>query len=159
MNPYCSGFPIDPIPPVEPLDTDLPHQIQVYQIIVGCINWISTCTHPDIAPALVFLYSYRNAPHPQHYKTIVHALKYPTSTNEYEIYYHSKSASKLKSFNHFPHHHDKEASTEATYPRLSECHQLTVFCDDCLGGQFGGALKEGTPLELFKFNSLSGFLI
>ena len=74
MTHYRSGFPIKTIPPVDPLDPDLPRQEQVYQIIVGCINWLATCTRPDIAPALTFLASHRNAPHPQHYKAVVHAL-------------------------------------------------------------------------------------
>ena len=46
-----------------------------------------------------------------------------------------------------------------TAPSLSECHQLTAFCDANWGDQFGIAVEEGTPLELFKFSSLSGFLI
>ena len=103
MTPYRSGFPIDSIPPVNPLDPDPPHQKRVYQNIVGCINWLETCTRLDIAHELIFLSSYRNSPHPQHYKEAVHALKYPTSTNEY---LHSKSSSKIQAFNHFPHHHN-----------------------------------------------------
>ena len=41
----------------------------------------------------------------------------------------------------------------------SEFHQLTAYCDANWGGQFGSAVEDGTPLELFKFRSLSGFLI
>ena len=44
MTPYSSGFPIDSIPPIDPLDTDISRWRQVYQIIVGCINWLATCT-------------------------------------------------------------------------------------------------------------------
>ncbi|KAL7516710.1 hypothetical protein ACHAWF_000075, partial [Thalassiosira exigua] len=62
-------------------------------------------------------------------------------------------------FNHFPSHHDKEAYTDATPPSPSECHRLTAFSDACWGGQFGNAVEDGTPLELFKFCSLSGYLI
>ena len=52
-----------------------------------------------------------------------------------------------------------EAYIEATAPSLSEYHQLTAFCDAKWGGQFGSSVEEVTPLELFKFRSLSGFLI
>ena len=90
MTPYCSVLQIEPIPPVEPLDPDLLCQRQLYQIIVGLINCIITCTCPDIATALNFLASYRNAPHTQHYKSAIHALRYLTSTNEYGISFHSK---------------------------------------------------------------------
>ena len=33
------------------------------------------------------------------------------------------------------------------------------FCNKNWGGQFGSAVEDGTHLELFKFRSLSGFLI
>ena len=62
MTPYCSGFPINYIPPVDPLDPDLPRQKQVYQSIVGCINWLANFTRPDVAPALTFIALYSNAP-------------------------------------------------------------------------------------------------
>ena len=81
MTPYCYGFPIDSIPTVYPPDTDILRQKQVYQSIVGCINWLATCNLPDISPALIFPASYSNAPHLQHYKAVVHALKYLISTN------------------------------------------------------------------------------
>ena len=75
MTPHPSGLPIDSSPTIDPLDPDLPRQKQVYHIIVGCINWLATCNRPDNSPALTFLASYINAPHPKHYKAGVHALK------------------------------------------------------------------------------------
>ena len=81
MTPYRSGFPIDSIPPVDPLDPHINRRRQFYQSIVGCINVLATCTRPDIASVLAFLASYSNSLHPQHYKAVVHALKYLTSTN------------------------------------------------------------------------------
>ena len=159
MTPYRSRLPIYSIPPIYPLNYDLPHRRQVYQIIVGCINWLDTCTCPDISPDLAFLASYSNSPHPQHYKAAVHALKYLTSTNENGISFLSQISSTIQASNHFPHHHDKEAYSESTAPSPSECHQLTAFCNSNWGGQFGSAVKDGTPLELFRFRALSGFLI
>ena len=47
----------------------------------------------------------------------------------------------------------------ATTPSISECHQLTAYCDANWGGQFGSAVEDGTPLELLKLRSLSSFLI
>ena len=61
-----------------------------------------------------FLASYSNSPHQQHYKAAVHALKYLTSTNEYGISLHSESSATIQAFNHFSHHYDIEAYTEAT---------------------------------------------
>ena len=159
MSPYRSGLPIDSLPPPDPSDPDLERRTKVYQSIVGSINWLAQCTRPDIAPALTFLASYLQAPSAQHYKAAIHALKYLFSTSEYGISFHSDAPSTLQAYNHFPHHHDKEAYTDATPPSVSECHQLTGFSDACWGGQFGNAVADGTPLELFKFRSLSGYVI
>ncbi|KAL7489171.1 hypothetical protein ACHAW6_014756, partial [Cyclotella cf. meneghiniana] len=63
-------------------------------------------------------------------------------------------------FNHFPHHHDKEAYSDTTpTPSPSDCYNLTGFSNTCRGGQFGNAVADGTPLEMFKYCSLSGFVI
>ena len=35
MTPNCSGFPIESIPPIDPLDPDIPCRKQVYQSIDG----------------------------------------------------------------------------------------------------------------------------
>ena len=43
-------------------------------------------------------------------------------------------------------------------PSPYECHQLTAFCEAFWGVQFGSTVDDETPLELFKFLSLSGFL-
>jgi hypothetical protein len=159
MTPYRSGYPIDSIDSADPADPDLKRRTKVYQSIVGSINWLATCTRPDIAPALTFLASYSLAPSHQHYKSAIHALKYLMSTSEYGISYHSNACQSLQAFNHFPHHHDKEAYNDATPPSPSECHNLTAYSDACWGSQIGNAVPDGTPVELFKFRSLSGFVI
>jgi hypothetical protein len=160
MTPYCSGIPIDSIPPPDPDDPDLKRRTKCYQAIVGCINWLAACTRPDVAPALTFLASYSTNPSHQHYKSALHILKYLYSTSEYGISFHSSANKTIQAFNHFPHHHDKEAYSDATTPPSpADCPNLTAFSDPCWGGQFGNAVPDGTPLELFKFRSLSGYLI
>ena len=159
MTPYRSGLPIDSLPPPPPDDPDLKRRKKIYQGIVGSINWLAQCTRPDVSPALTFLASYSNAPSAQHYQAALHVLKYLYSTSDYGISYHSDACNTIQAFNHFPHHHDKEAYTDATPPSPSEVMQLTSFTDACWGGQFGNALPEGTPIELFKFRSLSGYVI
>ena len=159
MTPYRSGYPIDSIPAAAPDDPDLARRTKVYQSIIGCINWLATCSRPDVAPALTFLSSYNMAPHQQHYKAALHVLKYLFSTSSYGISYHSNASDKLQAFNHFPNHHDTEAYSGATPPSPAECHELTSYSDACWGGQFGNYVEDGCPLELFKFRSLSGLLI
>ena len=163
LTPYRSGLHIDAIPNSDPNDPDLKRRTKVFQSIAGCINWLACCTRPDVSPVLAFLASYNMAPHhaPHHqlYKAAIHVLKYLLSTAEYGISFHSDATDSLQAFNHFSHHHDKEAYSDATPPSPSECHQLTVYSDACWGGQFSNHVPEGTPLELFKFRSLSGVLI
>ena len=62
MTPYRSGLPVDAIPPPDANDPDQKRQTKGYQSIVGCINWLTTCTRPDISPCLTFLASYSNQP-------------------------------------------------------------------------------------------------
>ena len=159
MTPYRPGLPIDSIPPPSDSDPDLKRRTKVYQSIVGSINWLATCTRPDIAPCLTFLSTYSCKPNVQHYRAAVHALKYLYSTSEYGISFHSDAPDTLEAFNHFPDHHDKEAYKDASPPAPADCHRLTAFSDACWGGQFGNAVANGTPLELFKYRSLSGFVI
>ena len=136
MTPYFYVFPIDSIPPVDPLYPDLLCQRQVYQSIVVCINWLVAFTRPDIFPALTFLASYSNSPHPQHYKAVVHALKYLTIMNEYSVSFHPKSSSMIQVFDHFSHNQNKGSYIETTVPSPSECYQLTPFLNTNWGGQF-----------------------
>ena len=44
-------------------------------------------------------------------------------------------------------------------PCPADCHRLSAYCDACWGGQFGNSVENGTALELFKYRSLSGFLV
>jgi hypothetical protein len=116
MTPYRSGVPIDSIALPDPNDPDLKQRTKCYQAIVGCLNWLATCTLPDIAPALTFLASYNTNPSHQHYKLALHVLKYIYSTSEYGISSHSAANNTIQAFNHFPHHHNKEAYPDATPP-------------------------------------------
>eukprot|EP00804_Cyclotella_cryptica_P023774 CCRYP_011152-RA/>CCRYP_011152-RA protein AED:0.31 eAED:0.31 QI:0/0/0/1/1/1/2/0/815 len=161
MTPYRSGVPIDYIPPPDPKDPDLKRHTKCYQGIVGCINWLATCTRQDISPAFTFLASYNCNPSHEHYKSAIHTLKYLYSTSEYGISFHSSAQHTIQAFNHFPHHHDKEAYSDASpsFPSPADCNNLTAFSDACWGGQFGNAVPDDTPLELFKFRSLSGYII
>ena len=153
-------YPIDSIAPPDADDPDLPRRTKVYQGIIGSINWLATCTRPDVLPVLSFLASYNTNPSHQHYKSAIHALKYLYSTSEYGISFHSEDATNtLQAFNHFPHHHDKEAYSDATPPSPGDCHQLTAFSDACWGEQIGNAVPDGTPIELFKLRSICPVLL
>jgi hypothetical protein len=69
MTPYRSGLPIDSIAPLHPKDPDLKRRTKVYQAIIGSINWLATCTRPDVSPVLSFLASYSTNPSHGHYQS------------------------------------------------------------------------------------------
>eukprot|EP00956_Cyclotella_meneghiniana_P012602 scaffold17913_cov36-Cyclotella_meneghiniana.AAC.1 len=155
MTPYRSGIPIDSIPPPPKNDPDQKRSTKVYQSIVGCINWVATCTRPDIAPALTFLASYNQCPSHGHYQAALHALKYLYSTSEYGISNHSDASNTIQAFNHFPSHHDKEAYEDAVPPSPGDVKRLTSFSDACWGGQFGnaGGQSAGNPSDKTEHHS------
>ena len=62
-------------------------------------------------------------------------------------------------FLHFPFHHDVEAYKDAIPPTVAEHTMLTAYSGACWGSQIGSAFPEGTELELFKFWSMSGYVI
>jgi hypothetical protein len=68
MSPYHSGIPINSIAPPDKHNPDLKRHTKCYQSIVGSINWLSTCTQPNVAPVLAFLASYNNNPSHEHHK-------------------------------------------------------------------------------------------
>ena len=127
MTLYYSGYLIDSIPAADPNDPDLKQHMKVYQCIIGSINWLVQYTHPDLAPVLTFLATYNIAHNHQYYKAALHILKCLISISEYDIFYHSDSCNTPQAFNHFPHHHNEEAYSNATPSYPSEYHQLTAF--------------------------------
>jgi hypothetical protein len=78
---------------------------------------------------------------------------------EYGLSYHSAASSTIQAFNHFPAHHNKEAYTDAIPPAPGDVSHLTGYSDACWGGQFGNVVPDGTPLQLFKYRSISGYVI
>ena len=109
MTPWRCGLPIDSIATADPSDPDLARRHKVHQSIVGCINWLSTNTRPDVTPVNTFLASYSQLPSHQHYKSALHCLNYLNSTSSLGLSYHSLCTTTLQAYNHFPNHHDKKA--------------------------------------------------
>ena len=58
---------------------------------------------------------------------------------------------------HYPHKSDVDAyGKEAVPPEsVSDFEHLSTYADVCWGSQVGNAVKRGTPMELFKFRSMS----
>jgi len=60
---------------------------------------------------------------------------------------------------HYPPAHDREAYTDATRPPSPTSAALQGFCDANWGSQICGSVPDGEEIELFKYRSMSGFLI
>ena len=52
----------------------------------------------------------------------------------------------------------KRPTPNPPYPPPSEFHQINNVCNVWCGGQFGSEVNEVTPLEIFKFCSLSDYI-
>ena len=73
------------------------------------------------------------------------------------IAYYSSASAATSAYLHYPLSHDREAYTDATPPPDSQ--SLQGFCDANWGSQISSALEDGTEIEMFKYRSMSGFLI
>ena len=161
VSPYRSGHPIDSFPSAE-VDENDKHFLrrrQSYQSLVGSLNWLATNTRPDLAPVVSFLASYSHCPSKQHFESALYAVRYLRSTASYGIAYHSSSSSSTEAFVHYPFPHDAEAYNDSVPPANDQMHLLTGYCDANYGSQIGNSVSDGTEIELFKYRSMSGFII
>jgi len=144
------------------VDEDDPYFVRrrhTYQSLVGSLNWLATNTRPDLAPVVSFLASYSHCPSKEHFESALYAVRYLRSTTSHGIAYHSSAPSSTEAFTHYPFPHDAEAYHDATPPANDQMHLLTGYCDANYGSQVGNLVPDGTELELFKFRSMSGFII
>lgn len=160
-TPYRSGIPIDSIEEstLEDDDPVLCSRRERYQSIVGGIGWLVNCTRPDLAPAHTFLSSYNHKPSQGHLNAAKHVLHYIYSTHDYGISFSSDNTTPMHTHIHFPDSCDKEAYTDAKPPVEANAHKLTTYSDASWGGQYGEKVCDSTPLPLFKFCSMSGFIV
>jgi hypothetical protein len=92
-------------------------------------------------------------------KAALYALHYIHSTYDYGITFTSSTISPIHIYVHFPDPSDVEAYTDAIPPSQSNCAPLTAYSDACWGSQLGSAVRDGTLLPLFKFQSMSGGIV
>jgi hypothetical protein len=161
-TPYRSGLPIDSIQGATPDEMNDPTFIrrrELYQSIVGSINWLATNTRPDLAPVTSFLAAYNNNPSKGHMDAAIYAIKYIRQTVDYGIAFHSSSPPLAEGFIHFPFHHDMEAFSDALPPSAAQHSELTSYSDACWGSQLGNMEHANEEIELFKLRSMSGYIV
>ena len=69
----------------------------------------------------------------------------------------SSASSATSAYHHYPQSHDREAYTGATPP--SPITEIQGLCDANWGSQIGGTVADGEEIGLFKYRSMSGYLI
>jgi hypothetical protein len=145
-TPYRSGLPVDSIPN-KPLQNpsqqaDLKHKMQT---LLGCLNWLSISTRPDIATITNLLAKYTANPSPGHLTHVKHVIRYLKGTKSKGIQFSTQPNPQLESFVKFP--------VDPT--------KITSLCDANWGPQDQSKPKqhETRELDLFKTRSLSGFLL
>ena len=92
-------------------------------------------------------------------ESALYVVKYLRSTASHGIAFHSASASTSDAYVHYPFPHDAEAYHDSTPAPHDRMHQLTAYSDANLGSQIGNSIPDGEEVEMFKFRSMSGFLI
>ena len=153
-TPYRSGLPIDSIKGATPdkmTDPAFIRRRELYQSVIGSLNWLATNTRPDLSPVTSFLTAYNNNPSSGHMDTALYVIKYLRNTPDYGIAFHSTSPSSASGHIHFPFHHDLEAYADALPPTASDHHDLTSYSDACWGSQLGNVESANDEIEMFTF--------
>ena len=143
-TPYRSGFPVDKIDSINGEHENQAERTKQMQQLVGCLNWLSISTRPDISTITNILSKFTSKPTQQHLDHTKYVIKYLLGTKDMGITYTSTHNSPLESYIKFPINPET----------------VTSLCDANWGPQDASVPKGGSSqqLELFKTRSISGFL-
>ena len=100
-TPYRSGFPVDKIPTI-PTDKANQSYIKYMQKFIGCLNWLSISTRPDIATITNMIAKYTVIPTKGHIDAIKRVIKYLQGTKSKGILFTTTPASKISAYVKFP---------------------------------------------------------
>jgi hypothetical protein len=146
-TPYRSGYPVDTIP-TDKYNTPA-QQAKItkeMQILLGCLNWLSLSTRPDISTISNMLAKYTAHPSKGHLAHAKYVIKYLKGTKSKGILFTTQPSTDIESFVKFP----------------LPSSQITSLCDANWGPQDQSRPNPSKPLpefDLFKSRSLSGYLI
>ena len=145
-TPYRSGFPVDSIP-----DDDLPFPQREklnkeLQELVGCLNWISTQTRPDLSTITNIIAQYNSICSPGHIESVKYSIRYLKGTPTIGIKFSSKNQQDIESFVQFPLDPNKiQCLTDANWGSQDQ--------------SVPNSNDEPIYLDLFKSRSIAGHLI
>ena len=79
-TPYRSGFPVDSIPVSSKTNPNQDKRTKQMQSIIGCLNWLSISTRPDISTIKIMLAKYCSNPTQQHLDHAKYVIRYLKGT-------------------------------------------------------------------------------
>ena len=144
-TPYRSGYPVDKIPKscLDPQD-QMPLTKKM-RILVGCLNWLSISTRPDISTITNMLAKYSSRPSQAHLTSVKRVIKYLKGTKQKGILFTSKPSAKLSAYVKFPVESELMGLTDANWgPQDQQKPKPT---------------DKPKEVDIFKSRSLSGFLL
>jgi hypothetical protein len=143
-TPYKSGLPIDSIPNIEYSKEKQQQLTADFQHIVGCLQWLTVSTRPDIATATNILSKYLSNPSQGHLDHCKHVLRYLKGTKDLGISFTTASNSTLSAFIHSPIEEHLVALADANWGAQDQSTKR---------------LEKEILLPLFTTRSLSGHLV
>ena len=144
-TPYRSGYPVDKIPA-----STLDHAEQILltkkmRELIGCLNWLSISTRPDISTITNMLVKYSSKPSHSHLTSIKRVIKYLKGMKQKGILFTSKPPEKLSAYVKFPLDPNITGLTDANWgPQDQKTPKKNAKAEE---------------VEIFKSRSLSGFLL
>ena len=146
-TPYRTGYPVDKISAMPNLPLSVREKIEDdLRSYVGSLNWLGTCTRPDLSTITNMLSRYLHKATPSHISAAKYAIKYLKGTLSYGIQFTSKHNISLEAFVKLP----------------TDPSKVLTFTDANWGPQDASVPKSTdapTYLDLFKSRSISGYLI
>ena len=146
QTPYRSGLAIDRIPRDDIKPDDKLPLVRKYQSLMGGLNWLVTCTRPDITVATNLLGRFNANPSEGHLNGAKHVLKYLKTTASYGIRY-------VQGHNPLRGH--------VSFPTGKDIDDTTLYTDSCWGPQDASVPKENDTrtCDLEEMHSIGGYYI
>ena len=102
-TPHRIGYPVDSIPISPSKDTNQhTKNVHTMQQLIGCLNWLSVSTRPDIATITNLLAKYTANPSKGHIEAARRVIKYLKGTKTHGILFSQTNNSNISSFLKFP---------------------------------------------------------
>ena len=144
-SPYKSILSIDNITEQEYDPTQQAKYTNLYQHLIGLLNWLAISTRPDISTVVNLLAKYMSKPSIGHIHAAKHVIKYLKGTRDMGITYTTTPQMSLTSYVKFPTEDKKFFSlTDANWGPQDQSTKSS---------------SSNQQIDIFKSRSLSGYLI